>query len=189
MFNQSYSSSTAQLTTRELEGFAWVGLGGNLGDSVALFDHALQSLATLAQGPLLISARYHSPPWGRADQPVFLNQVAGLVPLDHLTPEGLLRALLKIEAEHGRTRALRWGPRTLDLDLLAWGPHVVKSATLTLPHPLIAERRFVLQPWCELAPDFILPGTAGSLSELLDRCPDPSTLWELEAEKAQQSPR
>ena len=187
MFNQKCTLSTDQLTVRELDHVAWVGLGSNLGDSVTILDLALQSLAMLAQGQLVTSARYYSPPWGRAEQPVFLNQVIGLQPLPHLNPERLLCELLRIEAEQGRARTLHWGPRTLDLDLLAWGPHVVKSPTLTLPHPLITERRFVLQPWCELAPHLSLPGIEGSLAELLARCPDQASLWEAGEEKAKQS--
>jgi 2-amino-4-hydroxy-6-hydroxymethyldihydropteridine diphosphokinase len=149
---------------------AWIGLGCNLGDRLAHLGAATGSLAALATGPLVVSPIYETEPWGVADQPAFLNGVVGLEfdgePLD------LLDRLQAIEAAAGRLRMERWGPRTLDLDLLAWGDRVSSTDRLTLPHPRLSDRRFVLAPWAEVAPDLRLPGLTGTLSQLLGACPD-----------------
>lgn len=168
---------------------AWIGLGSNVGAPAETLDSAIAALSRLSEQSVYQSRRYYSPPWGVTEQPIFLNQVVGILPHAHLSPEELLNELLQIELDHGRVRAQRWGPRTLDLDLLAWGARVKHSPTLTLPHPRLAERRFVLQPWCELAPELRLPEHNFNLRELLQRCPDQGELWESEGEKAKRSPR
>ncbi|MFC4728611.1 2-amino-4-hydroxy-6-hydroxymethyldihydropteridine diphosphokinase [Coralloluteibacterium thermophilus] len=139
---------------------AHVGLGGNLGDVAASFDSALHMLDTLADTRVAaVSRRYRTPPWGETAQPPFLNAVAALDTA--LAPEALLDALLDIERAHGRDRgadALRWGPRTLDLDLLTYGERSIDTPRLTLPHPRIHQRAFVLVPLAEVAPGLLLPG-------------------------------
>ena len=140
--------------------FAYVGLGSNLGDRRATLASALAALR-----PRRVSSVAETEPWGRADQPRFLNAVAELD--TDLEPEPLLARLMEIEATHGRVRAELWGPRTLDLDLLLYGDRVVSSPGLTVPHPRLAERRFVLESLAELAPDLAIPGVGRTVRELL----------------------
>lgn len=156
---------------------AFVALGGNLGDTRAYLRQALDRLACLPDSRLLGHSRfYRTPPWGVREQPAFLNAAAVLD--TGLAPHALLDALLDIERAAGRVRdGERWGPRTLDLDLLHVDGMALHDERLTLPHPRIAERAFVLLPLAELAPDLELPGqgrveallaavdTAGCLAE------------------------
>lgn len=145
---------------------AWVALGTNLGDLEQQLGDALKALQRLPQTRLLASSRfYHTPPWGLHEQPPFLNAAAMLE--TDLSPHELLDHLFAIERTHGRTRGgERWGPRTLDLDLLHMDGIVLHDARLTLPHPRIAERAFVLLPLHELAPELMVPGR-GRVAELL----------------------
>lgn len=139
---------------------AYVGLGSNLDDPARQVRGALEALAGLPRTRLVArSALYRNPPMGPAEQPDFVNAVAGL--LTSLPAAELLRALQAIEDAHGRRRdGPRWGPRTLDLDLLIYGSLQVASESLTLPHPGLAQRPFVLRPLLELAPGLRLPGGA-----------------------------
>lgn len=145
---------------------AFVALGGNLGDTRGYLRQALDALAQLPQSRLLAVSRfYRTPPWGVREQPAFLNAAAELE--TYLAPHALLEALLQIERAAGRVReGERWGPRTLDLDLLHVDGVVMHDARLTLPHPRIAERAFVLLPLAELAPGLELPGQ-GRVAALL----------------------
>ena len=167
-----YARPTSQESQESQASLAWVGLGSNLNEPSRMLEGAREALSALSSRPLLVSPLYLTPPWGVREQPDFLNQVVALSPLPHLTPESLLEALLEIERRFERTRELRWGPRTLDLDLLAWGQRERQSPSLCLPHPRIKERRFVLAPWCDLAPSLLLPQEGRPLSELLRCCPD-----------------
>jgi 2-amino-4-hydroxy-6-hydroxymethyldihydropteridine diphosphokinase len=136
---------------------AYVGLGANLGDPRAQLEAAIVALAT-SPGVIVraISSAYESDPVGPvSDQPPFLNAVARVETT--LTPVALLRVLLGIEDTLGRTRAVRFGPRTCDLDLLLYDDAVLDEPDLVLPHPRLAERRFVLEPLAELAPGLVLP--------------------------------
>ena len=137
---------------------AFIALGGNLGDSRAYLQRALTALAGLPGTRLLAASRfYRTPPWGLREQPAFLNAAAMLETA--LSPHALLDALLDIEREAGRVRdGQRWGPRTLDLDLLHMDGVILQDDRLTLPHPRIAARAFVLLPLAELAPDLQLVG-------------------------------
>lgn len=145
---------------------AFVGLGSNLGDPRRQVELAFGELAALASTRLVArSSLYRSAPWGVTDQPAFVNAVAELE--SSLPPRELLQALLAIEQRHGRVRdGTRWGPRTLDLDLLACGDLQFDEAGLVLPHPELARRAFVLVPLAEVAPDFIVAG-AGRARDLL----------------------
>ena len=136
----------------------FVALGGNLGDTHAQLRRALDALAGLPHTRLLAQSRFfRTPPWGLREQPPFLNAAAMLD--TGLAPHELLDALLTIEQAAGRVRnGERWGPRTLDLDLLHMDGVLMHDDRLTLPHPRIAERAFVLLPLAELAPDLELPG-------------------------------
>lgn len=146
---------------------AWVALGSNLDDPMAQVRSALGVLASSSDWRLVLASRlYRSPPWGISDQPEFINAVAALE--TGLAPEQLLLALQDVERAHGRRRdGPRWGPRTLDLDLLLMDDRVIRSDRLSLPHPRMHERAFVLLPLRELAPDLIVPGQ-GRLDALLD---------------------
>jgi 2-amino-4-hydroxy-6-hydroxymethyldihydropteridine diphosphokinase len=145
---------------------AYVALGSNLGDSQQQLTDAIQALAALPHTRLLARSHlYRTPPWGVRDQPDFLNAVVVLE--TPLSPHDLLDALLDIERAAGRERSgERWGPRTLDLDLLHVAGRTVDDERLTLPHPHIAERAFVLLPLNELAPDLEIPGQ-GRVADLL----------------------
>jgi 2-amino-4-hydroxy-6-hydroxymethyldihydropteridine diphosphokinase len=146
----------------------YIGLGSNLADPRAQVEDGLRALAELADTRLVRSSRlYRSAPWGRADQPEFVNAVAELDTA--LGPHILLGALLAIERHAGRERdATRWGPRVLDLDILAYGDLVLDTPGLHLPHPHLHERAFVLVPLCEIAPHLRIPGK-GRGDELLAR--------------------
>jgi 2-amino-4-hydroxy-6-hydroxymethyldihydropteridine diphosphokinase len=139
---------------------AYVGLGSNLGDRRATILRA----AELIDAARLSTIR-ETEPWGYADQPAFLNAVAELD--TELEPRRLLDRLLEVEAELGRERGeIRWGPRTIDLDLLLYGDLAIEEPGLTVPHPRLAERLFVLEPLSELAPARKIPGN-GTVSEAL----------------------
>jgi 2-amino-4-hydroxy-6-hydroxymethyldihydropteridine diphosphokinase len=145
---------------------AFIALGSNLGDARAQVLHAFDALAGLPGTQLLSrSPLYLTPPWGVLDQPPFVNAVARVDTT--LTPHALLDALLGIERAAGRVRdGERWGPRTLDLDVLHMGAMVLSDERLSLPHPRIHERAFVLLPLHDLAPDLDLPGQ-GRVMDLL----------------------
>lgn len=149
---------------------AFVALGSNLDNPRAQVERALVELGTIADTNLVSHSRlYRSPPLGPPDQPDYVNAVAALETT--LAPRALFDALLEIERAHGRTRdGERWGPRTLDLDLLMVGDAVQDEAGLTLPHPGLTQRAFVLYPLAELAPDLGIPG-AGPLRAVLARVP------------------
>ena len=135
---------------------AYIGLGATLGDTSATLHAALEALAALPDCALVrASARYRSAPI-EATGPDYINAVAAIDTL--LTPRALLAALQAIEQSFGRQRPYRHAPRTLDLDLLLHGDTVLASETLTLPHPRLHQRAFVLQPLLELCPSLVAPG-------------------------------
>ena len=111
---------------------------------------------------------------GFSGQPHFLNQVVEIATT--LQPAELLAFLLQREREMGRTRQQRWGPRNLDLDVLAFHRLELQTESLIVPHPEIAQRRFVLAPWCEIAPDFLVPRWNLTVKQLLARCTDHSSV-------------
>lgn len=156
---------------------AYVGLGSNLRDPAAQVQAAFAALAQLPQTSLVCrSSLYGSSPMGPVAQPDFCNAVAGL--LTALEPAALLAALRAIEERFGREREReRWGPRVIDLDLLMYGERCSTDPQLTLPHPGIAERNFVLIPWREFAPDLCVPGL-GRLAGLAARI-SPDGLWRM----------
>ena len=130
---------------------ASLGLGGNIGDVAGSFIHALRSLVDAPDVKLRrASSIYLTPPWGKLDQPSFLN-MAVLVETG-LPARTLLALCLEIEQKMGRRRLERWGPRTLDIDILTYGDATIDEPDLKTPHPRIAERAFVLAPLAEIAP-------------------------------------
>lgn len=144
---------------------AYVALGGNLGDPRRQVLDAVDALARLPGAQLLRRSHlYRTPPWGVREQPPFVNAAALLE--TSLEPHALLDELLAVERRAGRVRVERNGPRTLDLDLLHMEGVQLDDARLTLPHPRIAERAFVLLPLADLSPDLVLPGQ-GRVADLL----------------------
>jgi 2-amino-4-hydroxy-6-hydroxymethyldihydropteridine diphosphokinase len=158
---------------------AIIALGGNVGDVRATFGKAVANICGMAQAALLArSSDYATPPWGEADQPRFIN---ACIEIDTgLDPHALLFVLHKVEQKFGRDRAheRRWGPRTLDLDLIAYDDVRIDKPELTLPHPRLFERAFVLVPLAEIAPDRLIGGRrvgdalAALSTEGIERLPD-----------------
>ena len=147
---------------------AYIGLGANLGAREITIQRAVSLVAAHEEIELVgQSTLRETDPVGVVDQPRFLN---GVVALDTtLSPRELLDELLRVERELGRTRdGERWGPRTIDLDLLAYGSQVVDEPGLRVPHPRLHERRFALEPLAEVAPDLEIPGR-GKVSEILQQ--------------------
>lgn len=136
----------------------YIGIGANLDDPRQQVETAIAELGQLPATRLVrASSRYRTPPMGPQDQPDYINAVAELE--TGLAPLALLEALQGLEQRHRRQRgAQRWGPRTLDLDLLLYGEESIDEPRLTVPHPGIAERAFVLLPLAEIAPDLAIPG-------------------------------
>jgi 2-amino-4-hydroxy-6-hydroxymethyldihydropteridine diphosphokinase len=148
---------------------AYVGVGTNLGDRFAHLASAARGLrATPGAAVLRASRVYDTEPLG-PPQPRYLNAVLELEWAG--TPERLLERLLAIEHARGRRRGVRWGPRTLDLDLLVAGAAVRHTRRLTLPHPGLAGRRFVLAPLAELRPELVVPGLERTVRALLEAAP------------------
>lgn len=155
---------------------ALVALGGNLGDRASVLARAAGILKSISQpGSFRSSHLYETRPWGKRDQPDFLNAV--VVFETSLDPMALLARLKEIEGRMGRAPSERWGPRVLDLDLLDLGGIVLSSGDLTLPHPRIPERGFVLVPLCEIEPGWKDPLTGRTAAEMLsDLEPDPGEI-------------
>lgn len=130
-------------------------LGANLGDPVAALQSAVDALSTAGK-VLAVSGVYQTAPVGGPAQPDYLNAV--LLIETALTPRELLDFAHAVEIDAGRERLERWGPRTLDVDIIAYDDVVAADPSLTLPHPRAHERGFVLAPWAEIAPDAALPG-------------------------------
>jgi 2-amino-4-hydroxy-6-hydroxymethyldihydropteridine diphosphokinase len=148
----------------------FLGLGSNLAEPLLQLQQALAALARLQHCQLgRISPFYRNPALGPGLQPDYINAVAEL--FTTLSAAELLDKMQAIETAQGRVRSARWAARTLDLDLLLYGDHLIATPTLQVPHPRLRERNFVLYPLHAIAPDLILPdGT--SLAALLDCCPD-----------------
>jgi len=150
---------------------AFVGVGANLGDRSGSIGRAVALLAAREDIDVVaVSQLRETEPWGLVEQPPFLN---GAVAIEtDLGPRELLGVLLVVERALGRVRAgERWGPRTIDLDLLLYGDVLVDEPGLTLPHPRLHERRFALEPLAELAPDALVPGH-GTVRQLLAALPE-----------------
>ena len=140
-----------------------VALGSNLGDRSQILESALEEIGNVSE-IIKVSSFYETAPVGGPDQPDYMNAI--VIIDSQLSPEDLLLALQSIENKAGRTREVRWGARTLDLDLISAGDLKVESEFLTLPHPRAHERGFVLQPWLEIDADAEIVGK-GRISELL----------------------
>jgi 2-amino-4-hydroxy-6-hydroxymethyldihydropteridine diphosphokinase len=149
---------------------AYVGIGSNLDDPGRQVRAAIEALKRLPRSTFAGASRlYRSAPWGKLDQPAFVNAAAAISTA--LSPRELLDALLAIERAHGRTReGERWGPRVIDLDLLVFGAEAIDEPGLHVPHPRLAERAFALLPLADLAPDLEIPGqgVVRALAERVD---------------------
>lgn len=146
-------------------------LGTNLGDKAGNLANARAALSTDVGKIAAASAIYETGAWGRVDQPSFYNQV--VVINTQLDPEKLLEKILTIERELGRVRDAKWGPRIIDIDILFYDDEVVNTPSLTIPHIGIPDRRFVLEPLNEIAPDLFHPRLHQTVGELLQNCSDP----------------
>jgi 2-amino-4-hydroxy-6-hydroxymethyldihydropteridine diphosphokinase len=158
---------------------AIIALGGNVGDVRATFQRAIANICGMAQAALLArSSDYVTPPWGDEQQPRFINACIEIE--TSLDPHALLFTLQRVETKFGRDRSkeTRWGPRTLDLDLIAYDDVTLQRPELTLPHPRLFERAFVLVPLAEIAPHRLIGGRSvrDALADLstegIERLPD-----------------
>jgi 2-amino-4-hydroxy-6-hydroxymethyldihydropteridine diphosphokinase len=160
---------------------AALGLGGNIGDPMMAMAGALQALDARKDCRVVsVSRLYLTPPWGKTDQADFFNCCA-LVETE-LHPEELLDLCLALEREMKRVRSERWGPRTLDIDILAYGDLEQKTPALELPHPRMTERAFVMLPLADIAPQMMINGRkaeswAGSLNSTGIKITRPDGLW------------
>ena len=150
---------------------AYIGLGSNLGNRLEGCRNAIEALATLPTCSVLqTSSFYETTPVGLVEQPAFIN---GVVLLETAKDAPwLLRQMLAIENTFGRIRTLKWGPRSIDLDLLFFDDLIIDLPELSVPHPLLHERCFVLEPLNEIAPDFRHPCLEKTVAELLDNLED-----------------
>lgn len=145
-------------------------LGSNLGDKLAMLSMA-SALINQQAGPVVKSSLiYKTAAWGIEDQPEFYNQILEIE--TRLNPADLLKTILGIEIEIGRQRRQKWHERIIDIDILYYHDIIIQSSELTLPHPYIKSRRFVLEPMAEIAPRFIHPVYGLTQQELLDTCTD-----------------
>lgn len=152
---------------------ATLGLGSNIGDKSANIDRAIDLIGATGEVRVVsISRKYRSPPWGDLDQDWFVNACIGIA--TRLNPHELLARCQAVEADMGRVRLKKWGPRIIDVDILTYGDSVIRDADLTVPHPLIAERPFVLMPLRDIAPDLVINGR--SISAIIEELHDKSTV-------------
>ncbi len=148
----------------------FISLGSNLGDRLTNLESAMQAIQANVGVVIRKSSIYETKPWGNVDQPDFFNQVI-MIHTDKPAKD-CLSLLLTIEKQMGRKREERWGARIIDLDLLYSDGDIIKTEQLTLPHPAIPQRRFVLVPLVEIASDFIHPELKINQGQLLADCPD-----------------
>lgn len=153
---------------------AFLSLGGNLGNTREIFEQTYPLIEKKIGCIQQKSSLYQTAAWGMTDQADFLNQVIEVDTTQN--PEEILRNLLAIEAHFGRIRDVRWGPRSIDLDILLMEDLQFKSESLELPHPRMQDRKFILIPLAEIAPDVLHPALQKTTKELLAHTTDTSTV-------------
>lgn len=150
---------------------AYLLIGGNLGDREGNLAAAIGHIVAISKGELLSqSALYETAAWGNTRQPAFLNQALQIS--TGYTAPVLLKKLLAVEEKLGRVRAEKFGPRTIDIDIIFFNEDVIRTKTLIVPHPHMQDRMFVLTPLQEIAPDFVHPVLQKNITELLNNCTD-----------------
>lgn len=145
----------------------WLGLGSNVGDRAAWLRQALHGLQTGGFETLRLSPVFETPPWGLTEQASFFNMVAG--GRYRSSPQDLMRLCLAVEASLGRERKERWGPRTIDIDILLFRDEIVQEANLQIPHPRLAERLFVLVPLAAAEAGIQIPGKDSTIEQILSQ--------------------
>lgn len=146
-------------------------LGSNEGNRLDWFEKAMLQIQQTVGKVVSKSSLYETAAWGLEDQPDFLNMAISIETA--LSPQELLVAIQQVELNLGRQRTLKWGQRTLDIDILFYNRDVINDPQLTIPHPLLQERRFALTPLADIAPAFIHPILNKTIAQLLEDCTDP----------------
>ena len=150
-------------------------LGSNLGDRELMMRQAIEKIQTEIGLVSAKSARYETEPWGNTDQPAFINMAIAVQTI--LEPSEVLERALNIEKDLGRTRLVRWGSRTIDIDLIFYADEIIEiQGKLSIPHPEMQNRRFVLEPLAEIAPDYTHPVLKKSVKDLLHSLTDNTTV-------------
>ena len=149
---------------------AYLLIGGNMGDRLANLENAKKAIEKDLGNILYTSSVYETAAWGKENQPAFLNQA--LLIETKLNAEDVMNTILQIEKNMGRIRQEHLGPRTIDLDIIFFNDQIMNTENLTIPHPQMQKRNFVLTPLNEIAPDFIHPIFNKSIAQLLMDCED-----------------
>lgn len=156
---------------------AYLSLGSNEGDRLQWLNKALDMLGEACGIIVKKSSVYETAAWGITEQAAFLNMAVLLH--TPLTPTGLLESILQIETKLGRQRSVKWGPRTLDIDILLFNNEIINMPSLSVPHPFLQDRRFTLQPLAEIAPEYVHPMLHKTIAALLSECVDPLEVHKL----------
>ena len=156
---------------------AFLSLGSNRGDRKLHLKTALAKLNALEKTEIIsVSNLYSTAAWGKEDQPDFLNMAVGIKTF--FQPEILMKKIIRIEEEMGRVRMEKWGPRIIDIDILMFGNEKINSETITLPHPEMHKRKFVLVPMKDIAAEIIHPVYNKSIDRLAEECADPLEIFD-----------
>lgn len=151
----------------------YIGIGSNLGDRVLNCKQSIDGTASFSD-VTAVSSYYETEPVGNENQPLFINCAIEII--SDITPHQLLAELSRIENRLGRVREKKWGPRTIDLDIIFFGDEIIDDADLKIPHPEAHKRRFVLEPLAEIAPTLVHPVLNATVAELLSRLEDPKNV-------------
>jgi len=155
-------------------------LGSNEGDRISWLRKGKEQIELYCGASNIVSSIYQTAAWGLEEQPDFLNQVICIQTF--LKPGELLLCIQQIENNLGRQRTVKWGQRTLDIDILLYDNAVINSPDLNIPHPFLEKRRFTLAPLCEIAPNLVHPQLNKTMRQLLEDCPDTLPVRKLNTE-------